>query len=246
MHEAATLSDAPPMNLGQRLAGMFTSPGRVFASLRQHPAWLDVLLIAIVAGVLTFLPIRGLVQRDSIEQGIERIEKMDNLSAAQKEQAIERQREMMEGPVFTGFAFGGAIVGTPIMLLLWALLVWVCFGFMAGGDMTFKRSLAAVGHLNILFIAAAAIKIPMMVMRESIHVSTGLALLSPDPDPRSVVYSALDSFDFFTLLILVVMASAMPRLARITPKRSWTMTVVLFLIGLLLRVGGAALGAMFS
>lgn len=246
MNESATLSVVPPMNLGQRLAGMFTSPGKVFASLRQHPVWLDVLLIAIVAGVLTFLPIKGLVQRDSIEQGIERIEKMDNLNAEQKEQAIERQREMMEGPVFTGFAFGGAIIGTPVMLFIWALLIWLCFGFMAGGDMTFKRSLAAVGHLNILFIAVAAIKIPMMVMKESVHVATSLALVSPDPDPRSVIYSALDSFDFFTLLILAVTAMAMPRLARITPQRSWTMTIVLFVIGLLLRVGGAALGAMFS
>lgn len=246
MNETAAMETVPVLSLGQRIVGLFSSPVKVFGSLRPRPVWLDVFLISIVAGVLTFLPIQGMVRRDSLDKSVQRIEKMENLSQEQKDRAIEQQETIMNGPIFLWSALGGVLIGTPLILLFWGLLVWLFYGFISGGDLTYRQSLAAVTHLNVLFIAAAAIKIPMMLAKGSIQVATSLALFSPDNDPQSMLYAFLDSFDFFTLAILAVMAVSMPALARVTPRRSWTMAVLLFVMGLLLRLGGAALGGMFS
>jgi len=245
MNEPAELQGLP-MSFGQRLIGMFSSPGNVFESLRARPIFLDMLLFFTLVGALSYLPIHGVIQREAITNMVEQIEGNDNIPAEKQAEIIEQQQAFMEGPMFMVSALGGSLIIAPMMLLLWAFLVWLLYAFGSGADLTFRQAFAAVAHLSILFLAAGLIKIPLILAKGSAQVATSLALVSPDPNPRSVIYAFLNSFDIFSLGILAVMAMGMVRLARVSPAKSWTMVTVLFLIGLGLAVGGAMIGEMLN
>jgi hypothetical protein len=244
--EAVPQTLPSPMSFTQRLVGMFTSPVKVFESLRANPAFFGMLLFFTLVGAVSYLPIHKVIQREAVTNMVEQVEGNDNIPADKKEEVLEQQRSFMEGPGFLFAALGGSLVFAPLMMFFWGFLVWLLYGFSSGGDITFKHALAAVCHLGILFLAAGLIKIPLILAKGSAQVATSLALLSPDPDPHSVLYAFLDSFDLFTFAILAVLATGMVKLARISPAKSWTMAIILFVIGLCFRVGGAMMGEMFS
>ncbi len=235
-----------PLSFGQRLIGMFTSPGQVFDSLRARPIFVDMLLFFTLVGALSYLPIHGVIQREAINQMVEQIEGNDNIPAEKQAEIIDQQQEFMAGPMFMVSAIGGSLIIAPLMLLLWAFLIWMLYAFGSGADLSFRQSFAAVTHLSVLFLAAGLIKIPLILAKGSAQVATSLAIFSPDPDPRSVIYAFLNAFDVFTLAILAMLAMGMVRLARVTPAKSWTMVAILFLIALGLGVGGAMIGEMFA
>jgi hypothetical protein len=235
-----------PMTFAQRLIGMFTSPVKVFESLRANPAVLGMLAFFTLSSMVAYLPIHSIIQRESINQMVEQIEGNDNIPAEKKEEIIDQQKSFMEGPFFMVSALVGSLIMIPIMLVLWGFLTWALYGFGSGGDINFKQALSAVSHVSVIFVAASLIKIPMILMKGSPHVATSLALLSPDPNPRSVIYNFLDSFDIFSILALAILANGMAKLARISTGKSWTMAIVLFVIGLGLRVAGAMVGEMFA
>jgi len=244
--EATTETLPPPMTLSQRLLGMFTSPNRVFEALRAHPAFAGALLVFIIGNALCFLPIQSIIKNTSINQMIEQIESNDNIPAERQEEIIDGQRKFMEGPWYTVTSIGGILVVMTMSMFFWGLFVWLLYAFGSGGDITFKHAMAAVTHTGIYFLAAGLLKIPLILAKGSVYVATSLALVSPDPDPRSVIYSFLDSFDIFSIAILAIFASGMARLARISPAKSWTMAIILFVIGLVFRVLGAMMGEMMS
>ena len=237
---------AEPLSFGQRLIGMFSSPGKVFESLRARPVFLDMLLFFTLVGALSYLPIHSVIQREAVSQMVEQIEGNDNIPAEKQEEVIDQQRAFMEGPMFMVSALVGSLLIAPLMLLLWGFLVWLLYAFGSGADLTFRQAFAAVTHLSVLFLAAGMIKIPLILAKGSAQVATSLALLSPDSNPRSVIYAFLNSFDIFTIAILAVMAMGMVRLARVSPAKSWTLVIILFLIGLGFSVGGAMIGEMFA
>ena len=57
---------ARPLSFGQRLVGMFTSPGKVFESLRPNPIFLDMLLFFTLVGAVSYLPKHPIIQREAV------------------------------------------------------------------------------------------------------------------------------------------------------------------------------------
>lgn len=241
-----TTAPSPAMSFGRRVTGMFSSPNSVFASFRDHPKWVDMLLLFAVLSALSFFPIQDIIRTESISQMVEQIEGSENMPRADKDRVIEQQTAFMRGPVFTVMGSIGALVASPVMLLFWAFVVWAVYGFATGGNLNFRQSLAATSHLGLLFVAAGFLKIPIIMARGSVHVATSLALLSPDPDPQSMIYNLLDSFDVFTIAILAVMASGMSALMGISAGKSRGLAITVFVIALVFRVAFSQIGKLFG
>jgi hypothetical protein len=246
MSVPGSTAPSPALSFGQRLAGMFTAPNRVFASFREHPKWVDMILLFAVLSALSFFPIQGVIRSESITQMREQIESTEGMPAERKDEVIAQQTEFMQGPLFTVMGAVGALVASPVMLLFWAFFLWAIYGFATGGNLNFKQSLAVTSHLGLLFVAAGFLKIPMILAKGSVHVATSLALLSPDPDPRSLLYNVFDSFDLFTIVILAVLASGMTALMGISAGKSRGLAVTLFLFALVVRVGFSQVGKLFG
>jgi hypothetical protein len=241
-----TTAPSPPLSFGQRLTGMFSSPNRVFASFRDHPKWVDMLLLFAVLSALSFFPIQGVIRSESITQMREQVESSESIPDERKTEVIDQQTEFFQGPMFTVMGTVGALVASPMMLLFWAFFIWAVYGFATGGDLNFKQSLAVTAHLGILFVAAGFLKIPMILAKGSVHASTSLALLSPDPDPRSLIYNLLDSFDIFTIAILAVLASGMTALMGISGGKSRGLAITIFVLALVVRVAFSQVGKLFG
>lgn len=235
-----------PLSFGQRLTGMFTAPNRVFASFREHPKWVDMLLVFALLSAVSFFPIQGVIRGESISQMREQVESSESIPDERKSEIIDQQIEFMQGPMFTLMGTAGALVASPMMLLFWAFFIWTIYGFATGGNLTFKQSLAATSHLGLLFVAAGFLKIPMILAKGSVHVATSLALLSPDPDPRSLIYNVLDSVDVFTIAILAVLASGMSALMGISGGRSRGLALALFVLAIVVRAAFSQIGKLFG
>lgn len=233
-----------PMPLLKRVFKMFFSPRPVFESLRAHPKWLDVLLIGIVAGLLVYLPMSGIIKDMSFERAQEQIEKVDGLSAEQREQAVERQRTFFNSPAFQALSIGGGIAGPVVILLVYALLFVLGYGFLLGGQIKFKQAFAAACHLNLIFVLAGLVKLPLVLARKSVEVATSLALVLPATESKSIPYAVLDTFDIFTLWALVVMVGGMAAMTGVPKGKSWTFGVILLLLVMGIRVLGALMGGM--
>ncbi len=234
------------MNLTRRALGVFTAPRSVFEFLRDQPKWLDVFLLFMVVNALLFLPMAPMIQQQSIDQGRESIEKNTNLSEEQMAEAIDRQESFMRGPVYQAITWASIVIILPLMFLFWALLIWVAFGFMVGGDIGFKQAWAATCHCSLILLLGGALKLPLALVKNSMHVALSPAILLPEMDPSSVAYAALDSFDIFSLWTFGALAAGMTAMANISEGKARTATIGLFILTLGLRVGGAAIGAMMN
>jgi hypothetical protein len=233
-----------PMPLFKRIVGTFTSPRSVFESLRAHPRWLDVLLIGIILGVVLYVPMSPIVEKMSLDKAVERLEKVQGMTAEQRERAIEGQRAFFQGPAFKALSIGGALVGPVVVLLFYALLFLLGYGFLFGGQLKFVQAFSAACHLNLIFTLAGLIKAPLILARKSMEVATSLALVLPDADSSSVIYGVLDMFDVFTLWGLFAMITGMAVMARVSTAKSRLFGVILFLVIMGIRVLGAMLGQM--
>ena len=78
-----------PMSEASRLVGVFVSPKSTFPDIVRNPRWwVPVILLAIMATVVSFAYGRHVGWERMIRQQIERNPRMEQLSAAQREQAI--------------------------------------------------------------------------------------------------------------------------------------------------------------
>jgi uncharacterized membrane protein (DUF106 family) len=236
----ATEAGAPALTFFQRVTGVFTSPRKVFESLRSHPVWLDVLILYIVVGVFTFIPMQPIIQREAMENARERIASAE-LSEEQKTEAIERQEGIMSKMLSVPAGIATVLIVSPIMFLFWALVVWFVYGFMIGGQLTFGQAFAAVSHLALIQLLGGLVKLPLILAKGSMYVATSLALVLPEADPSSPAWAALNAFDIFTIWILITMAIGMVALARVSPGKSRGAAIGIFVFVLLLTSAGALL-----
>jgi hypothetical protein len=241
----AAETTSPSLSFGERLIGVFTSPRRVFESLRQHPKWMDMLLLYLVLSTAMFIPMQPVIKAETIQQGIDQIDRSE-MSEEQKTEAKQRQAGMMDKMMSVPVGLGMSLIFTPLIFLFWALIVWMGYGFMAGGQLSFGQAFAATCHVALIFLLAGLVKLPLVLMKKTVHVATSLALVLPDADPRSVPFAALNTLDIFTIWAFIVLAIGMVPLARISTGKSRAVSIGIFVLLFLFTAGGAMVGTMMS
>jgi hypothetical protein len=249
MSTTSTLGTAevasPSLSFMERLVGVFTSPRRVFESLRDHPKWLDMLLLYIVVSSVMFVVMQPIIKAETLQQGIEQIERSE-MSAEQKAEAIDRQTSMMDRMLSIPVGLGMSLVVTPLIFLFWAVVIWVAYGFMTGGQLTFRQAFAATCHVALILLLAGLVKLPLILMKGTVHVATSLALFLPDSDPRTLPFAVLNTFDIFIIWTFITLAIGMVPLARISTGKSRGASIGIFIVLLLFTAGGAMMGQMMG
>jgi hypothetical protein len=163
--------DQPPERsaLG-RLFGIFVDPRGVFASMRARPRFLLPLLV--------FLAFQTVFAILIFQSGIARDEAVAQLEAKGKSpqqiEAIERFFDSPAAPIITTVS---TVVAFGFGLLGGAALLFFMGNFMLGGRLTFRHYVSVVAFSWIVRLIDDAVRLALIVSRESLDVRLGLGNL---------------------------------------------------------------------
>lgn len=226
-----------------RLVGVFTSPGKTFASIAAKPNWLAPVLAGLIAGIaLTAVVFPRMDMRQIVRQSIE--ESGREIPPEQMDVIVERGAKVAKvGPVV-------GIVSQPILLLIIAGLFLVIFK-LAGGDPTFAGSFSVAAHGLLPNALGALLSIPVVMSKATLgyeQVKTGsflasnLGALAPEGTNRALL-GLLSSIDVFSIWSLVLLVIGYRAAAKVSKGTAIGVVVGVWAVYVLCKVG---LTAVFS
>ena len=224
-----------PMSEASRLVGVFVSPKETFPDIVRRPRWwVPVILLAIMGTAFAVSYGRRVGWERMIRQQIERSPQMEQMSAAQREQAI------VIGTRVTSYITYAAGVGALVSVVVVAAVLIFLFNILMSADLKFPSMLGIVAYSFLPNLIASALTLLVMFMKdpEDFDIQHPLAFnigaFLPDGTPKWAV-AAGGSFDLFSFWIIALLAigvsSSVRRIsftkAFITILFPWSLFVVL-------------------
>ncbi len=125
-----------------RILGAFFRPTRTFEEIAKRPTWLLPLALLILLGTGVGIE---LAQRVNWEQVIS--QRMDASPQAQQLSPAQRERQIELGEKFSKIVcYMAGLVGSPIMLLVFAAVYLGAFNLMANAGLRYSQSVGIVAH----------------------------------------------------------------------------------------------------
>jgi hypothetical protein len=196
MTETPESAAAPPKSLIARFFGVLVSPRDTFASVAAHPRWLGMLALvcvtlAVVVGGFFFTQVGQQAW-------------LDSLPASMPDAQYEGMRKFAP---FLGYVLvGQMLIGTPIIILITAGILFVVFNAMLGGNSTFKQLFAVVVHAAPVSVVGQLFTVPMNYARGAMSSATNLAVMLPMVDETSFLGRLFGMVDLFIIWWLIVLA----------------------------------------
>jgi hypothetical protein len=144
-------------------------------------------------------------------------------------------------------AVGVLVLGSIIVLL--TPLVYLVVLRLLGSEITFRQTLSTYLHGALPLAVAALLTIPVILSGGDLSaeklavrdlLASSLAFLAP-ADAGYALKAALASVDFFALWSLVLNAVGFRIVGKVSPAVAWGASILVFLLGVGLRVGLTAL-----
>jgi hypothetical protein len=240
---------APVMSEGATLTGIFFEPGSVFESFRARPRF----ILATVIMVIAFLAFAGTFYRKYgyetvMRANIEGSPQADKMSPEQKEKGVQ----FWTGPIGKAINFAIPILGFPIFFAIGGALYLL--GTLAMGKKAGYWQAVSVWVyssfpptvitmlLNIVLVFIKPVEGSELVRASRGLVRADLGFLISQPDTMPVLATLLGSFDVFAFYGLFLAALGLRKITRLTSGSAWGIVLTFWLIGLLFRLGFAAIG----
>ena len=238
MSDPNTPATGAEMSTAETLIGIFFEPSRTFEALRARPRFL---VAGLIVFILTCLVTAALYARVDMAQFIrDRIEQSPRAAQVSEEQKETQVRVgKIIGMVFIPLAVPVMIAGGAALYLL---------GVMAmGGSITYKKALAVwcyswlpqsiLGTLIALLVLF--LKSPDSIVPENLVATNPAALMSTESS--KVLIALLRQFDLLRFFGMFLAALGLRKVAKISSGQAWAVVLGLWLLGLLLAVGSAAI-----
>lgn len=242
------------VSVGSWIGGVFLDPKSTFEKIsentdRPHPKdpaktkdmskwWLPLIITIVVAiGVVVYTVPNfiGPAQEAAVrEQVLER-----GGTPEQVEQALAMSSAMM-----VPMSIVGAIVVTIIILFVTAGIAHLLMK-MLGGKGRFRKARAVVSWGMLVTALGSLIKLPLMMVKDSMFVETSPTLFFKALEPSDKLYKFLNTFDVFSLWWLVLLVIGLAIGYRTSYAKSIVTVVVLWVLMMLLSVltpGGLGAG----
>jgi hypothetical protein len=241
---ATTFTDEPPapMSSVQRLLGVFFQPKAAFADIVARPGWiLPIVLLCLSSLAVTFTFTQHVGWRGFMEKQFAQNSRVQQLSAEQREQALETQTKI--APLI---GYGIGTIGIVLSAVILAAIGLAAFNLTAGAQLKFKTcmSIVAYGWMplflgGLLGIAVIFLRPPDMVDIQNLLASNPGALLASDaPKWQQTLLGSLDIFSIWSLLLMAVgFSAANPR--KITLGRAVFTLGALWILFVAVKVGWA-------
>ncbi len=237
-----------PLSEAQRLVDVFIAPSKTFTDLRRSAMWWAPFVIIAIVG---FFFVYTIDQKIGFQKVVDNqlqmqpkaAERIENLPADQRAQAIQRQVSVTE---FISYA-------VPLIALIiysiFASVIFAAVKFAANAEVQFKTVFALIVYTRLPELVRSilsSISILAGVSTDSFDIQNPLATNGAyfmDPTGSPILRALLGSFDIITIWTLVLVAIGIPCIAKV--KRSTAFGIVFgwFAFTVLLKVGLAALTA---
>ena len=241
-----------PARLGplQRLMGVLFSPGETYEDINRKPTWLAAMVISIVIGACGTLFVNWWVNPDWNRITRDMLRQQVNRGAPELTEDQIQTRVRISQTIGKLFPLGFVVI-VPIASLIIAGIYALGMMLMQA-QTTFKKVLSAlvwtscsVGLVNAIVTNASlmvrdresldAIKNPMDP--SSLSATNLGVLLGSDTSPvLMALASSLDLFTIWSMILLAIGLAAIAGSRKITKRKTATLVVSLWLVGVLLRV----------
>lgn len=190
------------------MTGVFFEPGAVFADIAARGRWWLALLIMML---LASLSVQMIVSRISYDTMIQKIfdsnERIQQLSADQRAQAVETQRKIM--PITMRVM---PLVGSLVGMLVIAAALMFTFKFMLDAELTYKNALNITCYAMVpvsIVSTIATIAVLYLKAPEDFDIQNPIAFnlgaFLPDGTAKWLA-SLAGSIDLFTIWAVVLIA----------------------------------------
>jgi hypothetical protein len=208
------------MSFPARFVAAFMSPSELFQELVHRPTWLAPLLAITLAvcaqqAVIWFSP-TGLAAM--------RLEFQEKMPANAPPDALDKQLAITKyvAPVM-------ATIFTPVILLLFAGLVYLLFSIVMGGEGTFKQTFSCYCHIGLIGILQAVVGTAMVFLKGNMKSSTAVSAFLPFLEEKSFAYRFSQGLDVFFFWQFGVLAIGMAILNKISTGKAATVIFSVYL-----------------
>jgi hypothetical protein len=234
----------PSKNSFARIAGVLFSPGETFADIARKPDIIVPLLVMIIIGYVTTALTAPRMDFSAITaQQAEQMRKQNpNMSDAD----IERMERITAS--FTKVT----VWISPILAVVWyliiALLLWGGVRLM-GGEGTFKQAFSATVYSWFPMVLFGIIVTIVILARGTFDPTQMATIVKSNPaflvdmKEQPILFSLLGNFDVFTIWTVVLLIFGFAAVSKLPKGKVAAIVLVLWAVFILLRLGGAAIGA---
>jgi hypothetical protein len=225
-------------NVWSMMAGVFTSPQQAFTKFDRSPK--------IIVPLVVFLVLTFVFSVFSAQYGAKAQYDMFVKYATLPQATMERmEQSVQEGPSPVKGAIGA--VATVIPMIFFALFAWGIGNFVFGGQTSFKKIFGVTILGNLIVAIGNLVKLPLMMAKDSIYVSLGVAALFPDKDFTSLFYSfSYYMLDLFAIWSLIVTGLGLAVIYRFATGRGITISIIASLLIAFAWIGLTAFGLGFA
>jgi hypothetical protein len=215
------------------LLSVLTSPQQGFRAIAAKPVIALALCVLIVIGVAAV--------------GVS----MSKISGADQGKTVPPA--MAENPdrimkVILWTSVGGALVVTPVLYLAFAAILLVGFRLL-GSEVSFRRTLSVAVHGMLPLAIAAVLGTVIVLAREKVSLEeiqgggllmSNLGFLAHEGTSKAL-RALLTSVDLFSIWAIALLAIGYRIVARVSSGVAWGTVLVVWLVGVLIKVGMAAI-----
>lgn len=231
---------APEMNVFNRIINVFFAPSKTFEALAAKPDWVTPLIFILLIFLTTSSLLKDVIQKEQAVATREAIMKNPNIPDSQKEQTTEQSVSMMKK--FWAVGIGVGLIVVIIFYLMGGMFLFVGGSKILKGPGTYLQVLSIFGYSGFIDVLAAIIKIPLMMLNQTMRVDTGLGMLLGEEATRTPLYVFLSKFDIFTFWQLGVLIVGVSVLYKFSKEKSAGLVIGLWLLWVLISVGLTAIG----
>jgi hypothetical protein len=191
------------------LLGVYFSPAQAFLGLLKRPPILAA-LAGLVAVNLAFTAIwtAKVEPREFMKAQIEEAGRWDQIPAERRDEVLDQQVRILPF-----MAWGGALLGGPIFVLLAGALYLFVFRFFYASDVNFRQAMAVVA---LTFLAVGLVSSPLTMLTLFLKgdwslnpqsaLQANLAVAVEREAVPKPLYALLESFDLFSFWVLFLLA----------------------------------------
>ncbi len=238
----------PKMSLWDLFWSMVDRPGAALANVVAYPRWrwllpVGVMMAAVAASLALTAPLLTIQARQLLA------EQMARLPAEQASLLAPQLEQMQTTPVVVGSAAVSSAIGLLLGWLFQAVALY--FGILiAGGELEFKRVLAAVPWLSLPFALEMVLQAVFAATQGYLVVNQGLSYLvsvgKPTEDMRNLLYVLLAQLTLFRLWHWILAYALLRRAARLAGGTAASLTLVYAALGVGVQLALVALSNMLS
>ena len=218
------VAQAEELSAFQRIIGVFTSPGKTFASIDRRPGWILPVVLSTIISVGFIVAVQPVLIQETLSKQEQKMQER-GMDSDQIDQILSTTEKAMK---YTTPAFA-LIMPVIIIAIISAVFLFVG-NVVLGGSAPYKKVLSVTAHSWLIISLGSLIAIPLILAKETMQVSFSLATLMSESARETFLYQLLAKVDVFAVWTLSVLSIGLALVYKMNTKKMATAVVTTYLL----------------